>query len=214
MTRIVYRNVSDLPETLPVFPLEGAILFPRWHLPLNIFEPRYLAMIDDALSGSRLIGMIQPLDQSRTPKLADIGCAGRIVSYSETDDGRYLITLHGICRYRIDNEVKAETPYRQIEADWSAYSADIMQPAATSLPPRQDIINAMRRYSEAKSIQTDWPAMEDADLETLINALSAGCPFSVMEKQALIEADTLQARALTLIKLLQLDTPGSSPTLQ
>ncbi len=214
MTSSVYRNISDLPETLPVFPLEGAILFPRWHLPLNIFEPRYLAMIDDALSGPRLIGMIQPLDQSRMPQLADIGCAGRIVSYSETDDGRYLITLRGICRYRIETEIKAATPYRQIKAKWSAYSADILEPRTTSLPPRQKIISAMRRYADAKSIQTDWSAMEEADMETLINALAAGCPFGVMEKQALLEAETLQARALTLIKLLELDTPGSIPTLQ
>ena len=189
-------------------------MFPRWHLPLNIFEPRYLAMIDDALAGTRLIGMIQPLGKAHDPALADIGCAGRIVSYSETGDGRYLITLRGICRYQIENELEATTPYRQIKANWGAYTADILEPRTISLPPRQDILTAMRHYADAKQLQIDGPAMEEADVETLINALAAGCPFSAMEKQALIEADTLQTRAMTLIKLLELGAPRSIRTLQ
>ena len=131
MTRHGYRKVADLPETIPVFPLAGALLFPRWSLPLNIFEPRYLNMIDDAMSGSRLIGMIQPVGgDKQAPKLADVGCAGRITSYSETEDGRYLINLTGVCRFMLKHELEVSTPYRQVEAGWAAFADDLVPPDA------------------------------------------------------------------------------------
>ena len=137
MTLETYRKLSDLPESIPVFPLSGVLLFPRWSLPLNIFEPRYLNMIDDAMSGHRFIGMIQSNSDDRVhPSLAKTGCAGRITSYSETDDGRYLISLTGICRFHIHEELALETPYRQVRADWQPFALDLAAPVENSLPDR------------------------------------------------------------------------------
>ncbi len=205
-----YRKTSDLPDTLAVFPLPGAILFPRWELPLNIFEPRYLNMIDDAMAGSRLIGMVQAMGGPKArPVLADVGCAGRITSYAETDDGRYLIALTGIARFAIREEMHVTTPYRQVRPDWAPYEADLVAANDIGLPSRERLIGALKTYVEINKMQADWSAVEDAPLETLVNALSAGCPFSVIEKQALIEAPSLKARAETLITLLRMDVPGN-----
>ncbi len=216
MMRLGYRKVSDLPATLAVFPLAGALLFPRWSLPLNIFEPRYLNMIDDAMSGSRLIGMIQPMGGSRqVPKLAHVGCAGRITSYSETEDGRYLINLTGVCRFGIAKELDVDTPYRQVSPDWDTYAADLTQPDLSCLPERERLASALRKYVASNEMEVDWEAVESAPLETLVNALSAGCPFSPMEKQALLEASTVAKRCEALIALLDMDVPGdASSTLQ
>ena len=210
MSAGTYRKIEDLPATLAVFPLPGAVLFPHWHLPLNIFEPRYLNMIDDAMAGNRLIGMVQSVGGSREhPDLAEIGCAGRITSYSETDDGRYLINLSGIARFTIAEELKTQTPYRQVRADWSAFIGDLCAPDTTGLPEKETLITALNAYVAANQFETDWGAVEQADIETLVNALSAGCPFSVMEKQALLEAENLKARAETLITLLRIDVSGT-----
>ena len=204
-----YRKTSDLPQDLAVFPLPGALLFPRWHLPLNIFEPRYLNMIDDAMSGSRIIGMVQSMGGDKAvPGLAAVGCAGRITSYSETDDGRYMITLTGIARFEIAEELKVNTPYRQVRPNWSAFRGDLISCEARYLPKRQDLIAALKNYVEVNEMNADWSAVEDAPMETLVNALCSGCPFSVMEKQALVEAATLKARADTLISLLKMDVPS------
>lgn len=204
-----YRKTSDLPQDLAVFPLPGALLFPRWHLPLNIFEPRYLNMIDDAMSGSRIIGMVQSMGgDEAVPGLAAVGCAGRITSYSETDDGRYMITLTGIARFEIAEELNVNTPYRQVRPNWSAFRGDLISCEASDLPKRQDLIAALKNYVEVNEMNADWSAVEDAPMETLVNALCSGCPFSVMEKQALVEAATLKARADTLISLLKMDVPS------
>lgn len=204
-----YRRTSDLPETIPVFPLPGAMLFPRWDLPLNIFEPRYLNMIDDAMRTHRLIGMIQSFGGPRAhPDIARIGCAGRLTRYSETDDGRYLITLSGICRFRVARELDVTTPYRQVSADWSPFAADLFEPPQTGLPERAALVRALRSYIAAQGLSADWSAVETAPMETLIHALAAGCPFTPAEKQALLEAPDLAGRASTLIALLELSASG------
>lgn len=216
MTIETYRKLSDLPDTIPVFPLTGVLLFPRWSLPLNIFEPRYLNMIDDAMRGDRIIGMIQAQGEDRAaPALATAGCAGRITSYSETDDGRYLISLTGICRFGVSEELEVTTPYRQVRPDWQTFEADLVTPSETTLPPRANLVRALKRYTQINSLEVDWEAVENAPLETLINALCAGCPFGPLEKQALLEASGVSERAHTLIALLDMDMPGDdSSTLQ
>lgn len=204
-----YHRITDLPETLPVFPLPGAMLFPRWELPLNIFEPRYLNMFDDAMRGPRIIGMIQSLGGPRDrPTLARVGCAGRITRYSETDDGRYLVTLSGICRFAVSRELDVTTPYRQVRAGWDAFAADLHASPETGLPPRAELVRALRSYTTALSLQADWSAVEDAPIETLVHALAAGCPFAPPEKQALLEAVTLADRARVLIALLEIGGSG------
>ncbi len=204
-----YRKTSELPAKLPVFPLPGTVLFPRWDLPLNIFEPRYLNMVDDAMRGERLIGMVQTIGGPRElPEIARVGCAGRLTSYSETEDGRYLITLTGICRFTVQRELDVTTPYRQVTPDWSAFGADFFTPAETGLPDRADLIRALRHYVTAHSLQADWSAVEGAPMETLVHVLAAGCPFTPPEKQALLEALTLADRASALIALLEISGSG------
>lgn len=216
MTKQGYRKVDDLPDTIAVFPLAGALLFPRWSLPLNIFEPRYLNMIDDAMAGHRMIGMIQPSGGEKSaPHLAGVGCAGRITSYSETEDGRYLINLSGVCRFSVTEEVDGPTPYRQVRPDWTSYSSDLSEPEAVRLPDRDKLSAALKHYVSHNEMEVDWDAVETAPMETLVNALSAGCPFSPMEKQALLEAPDLCGRCDALIALLDMDVSGDdSSTLQ
>lgn len=204
-----YRKIADLPATLAVFPLPGALVFPRWQLPLNIFEPRYLNMIDDAMAGSRLIGMVQAAGGSKArPGLADVGCAGRITSYAETPDGRYLITLTGICRFRVARELEVTTPYRQVAPDWKPYGGDLAPAPEGDGRVRRALVLAFRHYASANNIEADWGAMEEASFETLVHALASGCPFEPAEKQALLEARNLEARAEALTALLEF---GSAP---
>jgi Lon protease-like protein len=207
-----YRSASDLPSVIPVFPLTGVLLLPRARLPLNIFEPRYLAMVDAAMSGNRIIGMVQPKvagseSGRRPPVLSGVGCAGRIVEYSETDDGRYLITLFGLSRFRIAGEREADTPYRQVAADY--YAGDFAQERAPEIA-RKRLIGALRPYLQDREMQTDWSAIEDAPAETLIDALAMLCPFDPAEKQALLEAANLKERADALIALLEMANAASS----
>ena len=205
-----YRHITDLPQEIPVFPLSGALLLPRWQLPLNIFEPRYLNMLDDAMAGERIIGMVQSTGGDKTrPDLAGLGCAGRVTSFSETNDGRYLITLTGIARFKIDRELDARTPYRKVRADWGSFESDLHEPVVTALPDRERLVKTLRAYIDRNSMQADWSAVEEAPIETLINALCAGCPFSPIEKQALLEAATLKDRCETLMALLEMDFPDT-----
>jgi len=204
-----YHKTTDLPATLAIFPLPGAMLFPHWELPLNIFEPRYLNMIDDAMRGDRMIGMVQTLGGPRVrPDIAQVGCAGRITRYSETDDGRYLITLSGICRFRVAREQAVTTPYRKVTPDWAVFAADLQPASESGLPPRTRLVSALRTYIAALGLDADWSAVEDAPMETLVHALAAGCPFEAAEKQALLEAPSLADRARTLITLLEIDGRG------
>ena len=204
-----YRKTADLPATLAVFPLPGALVFPRWQLPLNIFEPRYLNMIDDAMAGSRLIGMIQTVGGTRqTPGLADVGCAARLTGFSETSDGRYLITLTGVCRFAVVRELDVKTPYRQVTPDWERFAQDLGPAPEGQGRERAALISAFREYATVNSLEADWSAMDEASLETLVHALASGCPFAPMEKQALLEAPTLLERANALTALFEF---GSAP---
>lgn len=209
-----YSAITDLPAEIPIFPLGGALLFPGASLPLNIFEPRYLAMVDDALAGTRLIGMIQLAGLAQTGAgddaraLAEVGCAGRITHFQETDDGRYLIALSGIARFQVSAELAAERPYRRVRADWTRYAHDLQAPPAPlGDAARSALLAALRAYLDRGGLSAEWSAIEEAPLETLIDSLSAGCPFTNPEKQALLEAATLAQRCTLLITLLDMERP-------
>lgn len=199
-------TLGDLDPTLPIFPLTGVLLLPRGLLPLNIFEPRYLAMTRDALAGQRLIGMVQPTqasDRSTKPATYRIGCAGHIATASDTEDGRILITLRGICRFRIEEELDAQTLYRQVSADFEPFADDLLEPAG-DLPERPRLLKALRRYTERRGIPADWPAIEAAPGESLVHSLAMICPFTPGEKQALLEAKDLPARTALLTAILEM----------
>lgn len=209
-------TLQNAPEVIPVFPLPGALLLPRGRLPLNIFEPRYLAMVDDALKTEhRLIGMIQPrcCESRETGRaLYDVGCAGRIVTFSETDDGRYLIALNGISRFQINEEIEGFQPYRRVSAGWDSFALDPQRPQKDDPDfDKTGFLALVNTYFQARSLDTDWEALGQADEETIINALSMMCPFSAGEKQALLEAEDLKARRETLSALLQIDAAGQDP---
>jgi Lon protease-like protein len=204
-----YRRTADLPQMIPVFPLDGALLLPSGDLPLQIFEPRYLNMIDDVMAGDRIIGMIQTRaggDRER-PKLADVGCAGRITSYAETSDGRYLITLTGVCRFDAGAELSLPTPYRQLRARYDRFEADLAQDAAAQAPQaaRARFAKALKRYLNRRELDIDWETAQTAPLEALVNSLAMGLPFEPAEKQALLEAASLSDRFETLSTLLEID---------
>jgi Lon protease-like protein len=206
----VYRKPSDLPAVIPVFPLTGALLFPRGQLPLNIFEPRYLNLIDDALAGNRLIGMIQAdgTGDPEKPGLSRVGCVGKLTSFAETDDGRYLVTLTGICRFAVAREYQVQTPYRQVTADWTRFAADLTTPRAFEGFDRTGLLEALRAYLDRNNLNADWSSIDEAQAEPLVNALSALCPFVPIEKQALLEAQTIEDRRDVLIALMEMDQGG------
>lgn len=200
MTKLI-----DLPETIPVFPLPGALLLPRTRLPLHIFEPRYLTMLDDCLKTStRLIGMIQPRETPNGEKrLAAIGCAGRLTSFSETEDGRYMVTLSGVCRFRIREEVQGFTPYRRANIDWTPFQRDLGREEEDPAFDRDGFLALLARYFSAKELGSDWSGIRSADPELLINSLSMLLPLSPEDKQALLEAPSLTTRRETLITLME-----------
>ncbi len=205
-----YIKASDLPQVIPVFPLDGALLLPHGQLPLNIFEPRYLNMIDDAMAGDRMIGMVQTQaggDVER-PSLAQIGCAGRITSFSETPDGRYLITLTGICRFRVGRELPVQTPYRQLRADFLCFETDLRPTGAASTANRPALLDALKSYLGRRGLDIDWRMAKEAPMEALVSSLAMALPFDMAEKQALLEAETLDAREAALIALLRIDAAG------
>ena len=203
-----YRRLEDLPDPLPIFPLSGALLLPRGELPLNIFEPRYLAMIDAALAGDRVIGMIQPCEPETKvlkPALMAVGCAGRITGFRETEDGRCLITLTGICRFAIARELDVPTPFRQVAPDYVPFIADLRPPSDTGWEfPRDRLMLALKTYLSDRNLQADWESMTSAPAEALVNALAMLCPFEPAEKQALLEAIGWPERVETLIALLEM----------
>jgi hypothetical protein len=219
-----YHHLDDLPAVIPIFPLSGAILLPRATLPLNIFEPRYIAMTDAAMEGDRVIGMIQPnapQDRSRKPALFGAGCAGRITSYSETDDGRYMITLAGICRFQMaaepGRELDATTPYRQAAPDYAPFADDLDAALDDKGIDRPRLLEALKKYLNLQSLEADWTAIQKAPGETLVNSLCMICPFSPEEKQALLEARGIVDRctALTaLIEMAALEPPTGSTSVQ
>jgi len=221
-SNIHYSRVSDLPDVLPLFPLPGALLLPRGQMPLNIFEPRYLSMIDAALADSRLIGMIQP-DPARTtdialPPLYGTGCAGRITQLAETGDGRYLVQLTGIARFRLVEEIPAGTLFRQARIDFEPFAADLEARRGEDAVDRDEVLAALRAFSEAHGIEIDWKSIDEAANEALVNALSMMAPFGVAEKQALLEARDLKARADMLVALTEMELAregeGNGPAMQ
>ncbi|BCM22529.1 LON peptidase substrate-binding domain-containing protein [Mesorhizobium sp. J8] len=203
----LYRLAKDLPTAIPVFPLAGALLLPGGRMPLNIFEPRYLQMIDQAMAGSRLIGMIQPsLDGASRddgePELCSVGCAGRIISLAETGDGRYLISLQGVCRFRIVQELGAKTPFRQCKI--APFLADLEEDPAAAEVDRPALLKAFRAYLQANDLEADWESVSRAENGMLVNALSMMAPYGPAEKQALLEAPDLKTRAETLIAITEM----------
>jgi Lon protease-like protein len=208
-SNIHYANVADLPETLPLFPLPGALLLPRGQMPLNIFEPRYLQMIDTAMTGQRLIGMIQPDPAEKAgigaPPLYRTGTAGRITQLAETGDGRYLVQLTGVARFRLVEEIPATTLFRQAKVDFTTFEGDLEPRLGEDAVDRDAIMRALRAFSKANEIEIDWKHVGEAPSEALVNALCMMAPFGVPEKQALLEADDLKARGDMLVALTEVD---------
>ncbi|MBV1707541.1 MAG: LON peptidase substrate-binding domain-containing protein [Hyphomicrobiales bacterium] len=201
-----YHSIADLPAVIPVFPLGRALLFPRGELPLNIIEPRYVAMVDAALAGLRIIGMVQPSGETddRRPALARVGCIGRITQLAEMSDGRYHIELTGICRFGIAGELDVATPYRQCHVDYQDFSADLTADPAESQVNRVGVVAALREFVDVHNLHVDWESIDLASTEALVNGLSMLAPFSVREKQALLEAPDLPLRAEMLIAFSQM----------
>ena len=196
----------NLPKTLPIFPLAGGLLLPRGRLPLHIFEPRYVAMVEDALLGDRLIGMIQPFDpacRDDAPVVYPIGCAGRITAFRDLEDGRYLITLTGLCRFRVDREVTGLRGYRRVEPLWDGFLEDLREAPQPPLD-RTRLLGALPCYLEEHEIVADWETIKGAPDERLVTSLAMVCPFEPNEKQALLEAPTLGQRAELLTSLVEM----------
>jgi Lon protease-like protein len=218
-----YRGPIDLPEVIPVFPLPGALLLPRGTMPLNIFEPRYLAMIDDSLrDGHRLIGMIQPdathSGDADKPVLYKVGCAGRITQLAESGDGRYLLELTGVARFRVEQELKVKTPYRQCRVTFAPFVDDFVARKGEEQVDRAAVLGALRDFLKANKLNADWEDIDKAPNEALVNALSMMSPYRSADKQALLEAPDLKTRAevlvaLTKIELAKMNTEGE-PQLQ
>jgi hypothetical protein len=210
----IYETLADLPPVLPVFPLSGALLLPRTQLPLNIFEPRYIDMIDAALSGSRLIGMIQPSAGQLAanpdhPVLEDVGCAGRLTGFQETGDGRYLITLQGVTRFRLGQELETLTKFRQAKVDFAPFAGDLKCGDGEEDVDRDGLLKTLQAYLDANSLEADWDSVCEAETEVLVNALCMMCPYGPQEKQALLEALDLKTRAETLIAITEMDLARS-----
>ena len=216
-----YHQPSDLTEVIPVFPLAGALLLPRGQMPLNIFEPRYLAMVDDALrDGHRLIGMIQPdvthSHSEARPELFRVGCVGRITQLAESGDGRYLIQLTGIARFRVIEELVIPTPYRQCRVSYREFIGDFTARKGEDAVDRPHLLQALRQFLDANNLKADWDGIENAPNEALVNALAMMSPYGTAEKQALLEAPDLKTRAdmliaMTEIELAKKNTGGETP---
>ena len=206
----IYRGPTDMPATIPVFPLEGALLLPRGQMPLNIFEPRYLEMVDDALrDGHRMIGMIQPdpahPGSPTRPNLYKVGCAGRITQFAETGDGRYLLQLTGIARFRIEEETKVVTSYRQCRVTFAPFADDFVARKGEDLVDRDALLAALTDFLKARNLQADWEGIEKAPNEALVNALAMMAPYGAAEKQAMLEAPDLKTRAEILVAATEIE---------
>ncbi|PPR20752.1 MAG: Lon protease 2 [Alphaproteobacteria bacterium MarineAlpha10_Bin3] len=209
-------DFGDLPAALPIFPLTGVLLLPRGTLPLNIFEPRYMNMITDALASDRMVGMVQPSTVNAEahegePAVYQTGCAGRIIHFEETDDGRFILSLKGVSRFAIVEEIPTIRGYRKCTVDWDRFRGDLAAAAAEF--DRQKLIGAVRSYFSVKGIQADWAAIERAEDEALVTSIAMLCPFDPPEKQALLEAADLTARAELLTAVVEMaahDQPGGT----
>jgi Lon protease-like protein len=212
MSRSAFALVAhDLPKVLPIFPLSGVLLLPRGTLRLNIFEPRYLAMIEDALGERRLIGMIQPTqplpapeEEISPPVIYGTGCAGRISSFSETDDGRFLIQLTGVARFRVEDELDGVRGYRRVKPDWSPFLADLEPADEEATIDREQLMETLRQYFSAQGIKADWKVIKDTPNERLVTSVAMSCEFEANEKQALLEAPNLGERARMIMALMEM----------
>jgi hypothetical protein len=219
---LVYRGPGDLPHTIPVFPLPGALLLPRGQMPLNIFEPRYLAMVDDSFrDGHRLIGMIQP-DVAHSPKNSDkpalfrVGCVGRITQLAESGDGRYILELTGVSRFKVVEELEVLTAYRQCKVDFFTYVDDFTARMGEDEVDREALLAVLADFLKANNLKVDWEGVESAPNEALVNALAMMSPYGPAEKQAMLEAPDLKTRAEILIAVTEMDlakkrTSGDPP---
>ena len=213
---IAYKGPEDLPATIPVFPLPAALLLPRAEMPLNIFEPRYLSMIDTALASNRIIGMIQPDEQAppcpQGSSLCTVGCTGRITAFAETGDNRYMVTLTGIARFQVVEELSTTTPFRQCRISAEPYCSDFTGFDDNEAVDRGTVLATFRAYLDAHNLETDWDSVDDASNETLINALAMMAPFGPAEKQALLEAPDLKSRAETLVAITEMSLARNPAT--
>lgn len=219
-----YRRPADLPPRIPVFPLRGAILLPRSALPLNVFEPRYLAMLDDVMAGPRILGIIQPQGSdggesplSKSQNLRRIGCAGRVTSYQELDDGRLTIGLTGIARFEVVGEAETDKPYRTMTVSYDRFASDLNRGLGEEQVDRAKLLAALKDYLERSQLKADWSVIEKASSEFLINALCVMSPYGPEEKQALLEAADLKSRAEVLVALAEMELAaqgGTGGTLQ
>src|SRR4051812_18719895 len=218
---VIYHGPGDVAAVIPVFPLAGALLLPRGQMPLNIFEPRYLAMIDDALrSGQRLIGMIQPdpghPGTEERPNLYRVGCVGRITQIAESGDGRYLLQLTGIARFRIEEELETDTPFRQCRVTYAPFIGDFTARRGEDEVDRKALLRALADFLKANDLKADWEGIENAPNEALVNALAMMSPYGSAEKQALLEAPDLKTRAEILVAVTEIElakkiTGGETP---
>ncbi len=221
-----YRRPADLPRQIPVFPLRAVILLPRATLPLNLFEPRYLQMIEDVVSGNRIIGIAQPertagdeeSPSGKNTALRRVGCAGRVTAYQELDDGRVVITLTGICRFDIEQEIEITNPYRTFGVDFGKFADDFNRGAGEDEVDRERLLHVLKRYLESHHFNADWKAIGNAPSEHLVNSLSIISPYSAEEKQALLEAPDLKSRAEVLVALAEMEMAagdgGTGTTMQ
>jgi uncharacterized protein len=219
VSNVTYTGPQGMPENLPVFPLSGALLLPRGQMPLNIFEPRYMAMIDHALSTSRLIGMVQPNpDSNQSANLYNTGCVGRITQLAESGDGRYLVTLTGIARFKLKEELHVDSAFRQFSVDWSAFGADYIPRYGEEAVDRTAVLDALKSFSKANDLPVDWDSVKDAPNEALVNALCMMCPYGIREKQALLESTDLKTRGDMLVAITEMElakvSNGGDTTLQ
>lgn len=204
-----YDGPDDLPRVIPLFPLTEALLLPQAQMPLNIFEPRYVAMVEAALKGERIIGMVQPdftiagTENVEHPPLCRVGCAGRIIAFQETGDGRYLITLAGIARFEIEEELETATPYRQAAISAERFKGDFQEGLGEGDVDRDELVKTLRAYLVANDLEADWSSITEATTEVLVNALCMMSPYGAAEKQLLLEAPDLKTRAETLIALTE-----------
>ena len=222
-----YKSLKDVPNVLPVFPLRGCILLPRAGLPLNIFEPRYLEMFDDALSSQRLVAIVQPSrlpvaanddgdddDDADSPEsptigLRTTGCVGRISAFQEMDDGRLIVSLSGVMRCRLADEMTSSKPYRMYRVTFDDFAGDLVPGSGEQSIPREQLLSTLKRFLEARNLKADWASIGRSGSEALVNSLSVMSPYGPEEKQALLEADTLKARAEMLIALAEMELAAS-----
>ena len=221
-----YRNAADLPKALPLFPLRGAILLPRTSVTFNVFEPRYLALVDKVLAGDRLMGIVQPapeagaieLPEGKTFPLRRVGCVGRLSAFTEGDDGRYLISLIGIARFQLMSEIESEEPFRIFRISYGEFGSDFISGYGEDEVDRPRLLETLKSYLQANSLTADWDRINGAGNERLVNTLSILSPYGAEEKQALLEAPDLRSRAEALVALAEMELAtrddGSGTTLQ